>query len=211
MRILHTLCAIALLVLCAASVSAQKSDERNEGPERRKVIPRNNRFVVSAGMGLMPTFLTGGTQDRPVLQSAFSFYLNDRVSVGLGYANSESTSNPFVDFEGVTSWMTSNVTHVGARLSGTIVRTGPLEVYGGLQLGVNTTKATFSHDFPEGLQIESEEFYLSERPNPFGEPRTQISTIGFFGVSVEVLPHVHIMSEIGNNLSLAMAGLEVRF
>lgn len=211
MRILHTLCAIALLVLCAASVSAQKSDERNQEPERRNVIPRNNRFVVSAGMGLMPTFLTGGTQDRPVVQGALSFYLNDRVSVGVGYANSESTSNPFVDFEGVASWMTSNVTHVGARLSGTIVRTGPLEIYGGLQLGVNATKATFRHDFPEGLQIESEEFYLSERPNPFGEPRTQISTIGFFGVSVEVLPHVHIMSEIGNNLSLAMAGLEVRF
>ncbi|MFK8058161.1 MAG: hypothetical protein AB8F78_18690 [Saprospiraceae bacterium] len=210
MRILHTLSAFALLALCAFTANAQ-SESRDLEPEQRKVIPRNDRFVVSAGVGLMPTFLVGGSQDRPVIQGTFQYYLNDRIAVGLGYANSESTSEPFNDFEGVTSWMTSNVTHVGARLSGTIVRTGPVEFYGGLQLGVNTVKATYRHDFPEGLVVESEEFYLAERPNPFGQPRTQMSTIGFFGVSVEVLPHVHIMSEVGNNLSLAMAGLEVRF
>jgi len=210
MRILNTLSTIAFVAICALTASAQ-SDTRNLEPEQRRVIPRNDRFVFSAGVGLMPTFIFGGTQDRPVVQGAFQYYLNERIAVGLAYANSESTSGPFVDFDGVSSWMTSNVTHVGARLSGTIVRTGILEFYGGLQLGVNTNKATFRHDFPEGLVIESEETYLAERPNPFGEPRTQLSTIGFFGVSVEVLPHVHIMSEVGNNLSLAMAGLEVRF
>jgi len=210
MRILHTLSAIMLLAFCALDANAQ-AEQRNLEPEQRKITPRNDRFVVSAGVGLMPTFLVGGNQDKPVIQGAFQYYLNDRVAVGLGYANSESTSEPFTDFEGVTSWMTSSVTHIGARVSGTIVRSGPVEFYGGLQLGVNTAKATYRHDFPEGVVVESEENYLSERPNPFGRPRTQLSTIGFFGVSVEVLPHVHIMSEVGNNLSLAMAGLEIRF
>lgn len=210
MRILHTLCAIALLLLCTFSANAQ-DDTRNLEPAPRKVQPRNDRFVVSAGLGLMPTFLVGGTQEKPVLQGAVQYYLNDRVSVGLGFANSVSTSEPFVDYEGVSSWVSNKVTHIGARLSGSIIRTGPVEFYGGLQLGVNTVQATYRHEFPEGLVIESEENYIAERPNPFGEPRTQISTIGFFGVSIEVLPHVNIMSEVGNNLSLAMAGLEVRF
>ena len=96
-------------------------------------------------------------------------------------------------------------------MSGSLIRRGPVELYGGIQLGVNTTNATYSHVFPEGLIVESEESYIANRPNPFGEPRTQLSTVGFIGVSIEVLPHVHIMSEVGNNLSLAMAGLEVRF
>jgi len=212
MRILHTLCALALLALCAVSTNAQ-SKTRNLDPKEApsKVIPRKNRYVVSAGAGLMPTFLVGGTQDRPVIQGAVQYYLNERISVGIGYANSESTSSAFVDFEGVSSWMTSSVTHVGARLSGSIFRTGPIEFYGGLQLGVNTVKSTYRHEFPEGFVVDSEEIYLADRPNPFGEAGSQLSTIGFFGVSVEVLPHVHIMSEVGNNLSLAMAGLEVRF
>ena len=210
MRILHTLCAVALLALFAFNANAQQ-ESRNLESAPRKVVPRNNRYVVSGGIGLMPTFLIGGTQERPVVQGSFQYYLNDRVAVGLGFANSESTSDAFVDYEGVQSWLTSNVTHVGARLSGSILRKGPLELYGGIQLGVNVTNATYRHDFPEGLVVESEENYIQNRPNPFGDPRTQVSTIGFFGVSIEVLPHVHIMSEVGNNLSLAMAGLEVRF
>jgi len=212
MRILHTLGAIALVALCAFTLNAQSST-RNFDPEEApsKVIPRNNRFVVSAGAGLMPTFLVGGTQERPVIQGAFQYYLNERISVGVGFANSESTSSAFVDFEGVSSWMTSNVTHIGARLSGSIFRKGPLEFYGGLQLGVNTINSTYRHEFPEGFVIDTQESYLADRPNPFGDPGTQLSTVGFFGVSIEVLPHVHIMSEVGNNLSLAMAGLEVRF
>lgn len=210
MRILNILSTIALIAFCTLTASAQ-SDSRNSEPEQRRIVPRNDRFVASAGVGLMPTFLAGGTQERPVIQGAFQYYLNERIAVGLAYANSESTSDAFVDFEGVSSWMTSNVTHVGARLSGTIIRTGIVEFYGGLQLGVNTNKVSFRHVFPEGLVIESEENYLAERPNPFGEPRSQLSTIGFFGASIQVLPHVHIMTEVGNNLSLAMAGLEVRF
>jgi len=213
MRILHTLSAIALVALCTLATVQAQSDSRNLDPKEAstRVIPRNNRYVVSAGVGLMPTFLVGGSQDRPVIQGAAQYYLNERISVGLGFANSESTSSPFVDYEGVTSWMTSEVTHIGARLSGSIFRTGPVEFYGGIQLGVNTVKASYRHEFPEGLVVDDEEFYIEDRPNPFGDPRTQLSTIGFFGVSIEVLPHVHIMSEVGNNLSLAMAGLEVRF
>ncbi len=210
MRILYTLFAFALLTLFAFNANAQSESRDLEAPPR-KIVPRKDRFVVSAGIGLVPTFLKGGTQEGPVVQGAFQYYLNERVAIGLGYANSESTSDAFVDFEGVQSFVTTDVTHIGARLSGSFVRMGPVELYGGIQLGVNTAKASYRHVFPEGLQIESEESYLENRANPFGEPRTQISTVGFLGVSVEVLPHVHLMSEIGNNLSIAMAGLEVRF
>lgn len=210
MRFLHTTAVFACLVFASSSLSAQLERNIEESPSAR-IIPRTERFVVSAGVGLLPTFIGGGTQQKPVINTTALYYVTTRLGLGVGFAQSSTKSDAYVDENGVQSWSITDITHVGARLSGTIVQSGPLELYGGLQIGMNSTKASYEHMFPETLNVESETEYIATRPNPFGEPRSQLSTIGFFGVSVKVLPHVHVMSEIGNNLSLLTAGLEVRF
>ncbi len=200
---------IFLSVHCFVLAQAQQRTIEELPAER--VIPRNERFVVSGGMGLMPTFLMGGTQDKPVLNFAAQYYLTTRLAVGLAFSQSQSTSEPYIDPLGVSTWATSRVSHIGGRLTGTIVRKGPVELYGGLQLGVNTTRQTQRHEFAPGMPVENHESYIAERPDPFGEPSVQVSAIGLFGMSVEVLPHAHFYTEIGNNLSLVSAGVEARF
>lgn len=204
--------AASLVLAQAPSDGPTAREPRNiENGGRAQVAPRDKRFVAAARIGLLPTFNSGGTQDRAVLAVTAQYYLNPRLALGLGYAGGASTSAPFEDAEGVRSYLTTETTHVGARVTGSMVRKGPFELYGGLQLGVNVPRASQRHEFPAGMAIENREAYLADRPDPFGESATQLSPVGFIGVTVEALPHVLLVGEIGNNLSLVTAGVGVAF
>ena len=200
---------LALVVLLAGGeVLAQA---RRTGPRHlsaREV--RTDRVLVTAGVGLVPTFLKGGTQDRPAVQVTGQYYLTERLALGLAYGYAVTTTAPYTDGRGVSTRQTTEVTSLGARVNGKIVRTGPLEVYGGLQLGVNLADATQSHEFPSDGGIADEAAYLAWRTDPFTSSPRQVSATGFFGASVRVIPHAHVYLEAGNNLSLLTAGVELR-
>ena len=199
------------ILTCVVAVRAQDTpDERDiERSPKREVAPRDARTVIGATIGLLPTYLNTREQLGPTLQFSAQRFITDRLAVGLAFGTSFSESSPYVDEVGVQSFVANRTRAYGGRMSGSILRSGPLELYGGIQLNVVTTEATYRHEFPKGL-IEDEASYIASRPNPFGEARTQLGVVGFFGASVEVLPHVHALLELGNNLSLVSAGIEVR-
>lgn len=206
---------LAFLICCVASgltTQLYAQDERTieEAPER-KVEPRKERFAFMATTGLVRSFVRNGTNDAPTIQAAASYYLTPRLSLGMSFGRSEATGEPFVDPNDVKSYLSTTITHFGARVTGSMVRTGPLELYGGLQLGINGARSSQRHEFPSNMQVENEAEYIAERPDPFGETRSQLSATGFLGMTVEVLPHVHAVAEVGNNLSLLAAGVGVRF
>lgn len=171
---------------------------------------RHDRVLVTAGLGVLPTFLRGGEQERPTVQFTAQYYLTERVAIGLAYGRAVTTTDPYVDGRDVHTRQRSETDNVGLRVNGSIVRSGPFELYGGLQLGMNFVSSEQIHEFPEGGSIADEEAYLAWRTDPFAAVPRQISAIGFFGASVQVVPHAHLYVEAGNNLSLLTAGLEVR-
>lgn len=184
---------------------------RRTGPRHlsaREVRPE--RVLVTAGVGLLPTFLRGGTQDQPAVQLTGQYYLTERLALGLAYGHAVTTTAPYTDGYGVSTRQTTEVTSLGARVNGKIVRTGPLEVYGGFQLGVNLADASQSHEFPPDGGIVDEGAYLAWRTDPFASSPRQVSAVGFFGASIRVIPHAHAYLEAGNNLSLLTAGVELR-
>lgn len=202
-----------LLTLCLAATSLHaQRDERNieEAPDR-KVEPREDRFALSATAGLIQSFVRNGNTNGPIIQAAAVYYVTPRIGLGVSYGQSSTTGDPFVDANGVKSYLTTDIMHFGVRCTGAMVRTGPLELYGGLQLGINGASSEQRHEFPANMQIEDEVAYIADRPSPFGKTRSQLSATGFIGATVEVLPHLHAVAELGNNLSLLAAGVEVRF
>ena len=202
-----------VLFLGALHVQAQGCQELRpvkRSSSRHVVQARTERFTLGASVGLLPTFWSGGVQDAPALQATAQVFLNPRLRLGLAYGSSATTSDAYTDFENVQSWQSTRTTHLGARLSGTIVRRGPFEMYGGLQLGVNVAKSSQRHEFPVGFEAGVRDAYIADRPNPFGPSGSQLSISGHFGASLEVLPHGYVFVEAGNNLSLLSAGLELR-
>lgn len=204
----RVLCLSALVLLGLGQVLAQA---RRSGPRHLSSrVVRADRLLVSGGIGLVPTFLGGGDQEAPTLQATVQYYVSERFAVGVAYGQAATTSDAYVDGRGVSSRLTSEVWHVGARLNGTIARSGPFELYGGLQLGVNFADATQAHEFPTDGTIGDEVAYLAWRTDPFVTSPRQLSAIGFFGASVQVIRHAHVYVEAGNNLALLSAGVELR-
>lgn len=196
------------LLAGAAPVLAQA---RKSGPMHLSSHQvRHDRVLVTAGVGILPTFLRGGEQNDPALQVTGQYYLSERVALGLAYGRAVTTTEAYVDGRGVQTRQRSETQHVGLRINGSIVRSGPVELYGGLQLGVNLVASTQTHSFPGDGGIVDEKAYIAWRTDPFATVPSQVSAIGFFGASVRVVPHAHLYLEAGNNLSLLTAGVEVR-
>ena len=203
--------ALLMVLSLACGLGSVLAQARRTGPMHLSSHQvRDERVLVTAGVGVVPTFLRGGEQNGPTVQLTAQYYLSERVAVGMAYGRAVTTTDPYVDGLGVLTRQRSETDHLGVRVNGSIVRSGPFELYGGLQLGMNFVASTQLHEFPEGGAIADEEAYLTWRTDPFAAVPRQISAIGFFGASVQVVPHTHVYVEAGNNLSLLTAGVELR-
>lgn len=178
---------------------------------RHTIEPSRNRWCLALGTGVMPQVLSGGKQTQPVLQATAHYLFTSRLSVGLAYGQTRLSPKPYIDDKGVKSYESNFLQNVGLRMQGNIVSTGTLELYGGLQIGITSTESTYRHEFPASLVYESEAAYLASRPSPFFPQPSQVGAIGFLGIAVRVLPHVHAYAELGNNLALLSGGAQLRF
>ena len=209
-------CALACLLAVGTAqaqthdVSGAQTGATDTHTSRRAPMAIKGRLVVQAGTGLTTSAFVGSRQDRPSLQVTGLFRVAERLAVGLTYAAASSTAKPYVDDEGVQSFETTAQRHLGVRLSGDIVDRGSFALYGGLQIGVTSATQRYRHVFPEGMVVESEALYLASRPSPFYPEPSQVTAVGFLGVTARVLPRVHVYAEIGNSLALVSAGAQVR-
>lgn len=185
--------------------------ERRTASRTPRPTARLMRWELGAGTGLTAGVLTGVPQAAPTLQVNAGFMVTPRLTVGLAFSQASYSPAPYVDQHGVVSRERTSNRHFGVRAKGIIVRQGILQVYGGLQLGVTTSDATYSHNFPEDLQVESEEVYLANRASPFYDPGSQVGAIGFVGVSARLFKHVEVYTELGNNLALLNVGAALVF
>ena len=213
-RVTAFCCLAACLGLAQVTASAQSSARADkqrtiERQPARAFDARTGRFVLSVGAGLLPTFVNDGRQIGLPLSASAQYFLNERLGVGLTVARSTAESEPFVDDHGVRSWLTASFTNVAARCRGTIVGNRHAELYGGIQLGANLVATSQRHEFPEEMAGTSPADYIAARVDPFGEPRTGVSAVGFFGVAAHIAKPVGVYVEVGNNLSLLQGGLEV--
>ena len=202
---------LLLFVALLTGMGAVLAQAQRSGPRHLSSrTVRHGRILVTGGVGVLPTFLRGGEQESLPIQATAQYFLSERVALGVAYGRARTTSSPYTDQRGVRSRQTSTVDHWALRVNGNVVRSGPLELYGGLELGVNLVDATQTHEFPSDAGIADETAYLAWRTDPFVSSPRQLSAIGFFGASVRVLPRVNLYLEAGNNLSLLTSGVEVR-
>ncbi len=202
------------LLVAFGSVSLALAQSTSSGSSSRAHKQQNTlrRTMISAMVGISPSAIfAGSSQQGPTVQVALQRRLTDRVALGVAVGRATAVGTPFEDHFGVRSTLTKTTTHVGARLRGTFVRSGGLEVYGGLQLGLNINRGTQAHSFPEAMAAENQEAYIAGRTSPFGEDSNQIRPVGFLGTSLELVRGLSLVAEIGNNLSIGQAGLEFQF
>lgn len=203
-----------LALLSTAALPADATAQRHSEPGKsatshtrdRRPTAKLMRWEVTAGTGMTAGVLTGVPQAAPTLQLNAGYAVSPRLIVGLAYSQASFSPRPYVDGRGVVSREVTQSRHFGLRAKGVILRRGITSVYGGIQLGVTTSDASYVHDFPADLQIEDEAAYLYDRPSPFYDPGDQVGAIGFLGVSARVLRHVEVYTELGNNLALVNAG-----
>lgn len=200
---------LTILSLTLAAAGRAQSIRSSSRPHQQRETLR--RYSVSVGAGASPAFLLAGSQQGPVVQLAAQRHLNERLALGVAFAQGTVRGTPFVDYHGVESTQTTRTRHFAARLRGSFVRQGALEVYGGLHLGLNVRRGTATHVFPEGMSGAGADAYIAERPSPFSPDGVQVSPVGFIGASFEVHRGVALAAELGNNLALANLGVEFRF
>ena len=193
-----------------ASGQAEESEVQREHRPRRATV-KLMRWEAAVGTGLTAAVLTGIPQAGPTLQTSFGYTVSPRITIGAAFAQATFAPRPYVDQAGVASYERNLSRHFGLRVKGVMLRRGITSVYGGLQLGVTTSKFSYEHEFPASLQIEDEASYLEQRPSPFFDPGSQVGAIGFVGVSLRVLRHVEVYTELGNNLSLLSCGTALVF
>jgi len=191
-----------LVVFFAGSALGQRSTSK-------RGAVKEYRASLSAGAGILPTFLSGGQQEAPSITATAEYRITDRLGLGVNFGQASTTSRPYIDRSGVATFSTTNIQHYGLRLSGVMVKSGRFGLYGGLQLGINVTDQELRHEFPSDFAVESQTAYLANRPTPFGDPANQLAAIGFLGGTARLLPRLGAYLEVGNNLSLANAGLRL--
>ena len=217
---MRSLLLLSLTVLLHATalpdVWAQGAARDTEAIRERERQPRRPtaklmRWEVASGTGVTAAVLTGVPQAGPTLQANVGYAVSPRITVGAAFAQATFSPRPYVDAAGVVSRERNRSRHYGLRVKGVMLRRGITNVYGGVQLGVTTADFSYEHEFPAALRVEDEAAYLAERPSPFYDPGAQVGAIGFVGVSLRVLRHVEVYTELGNNLSLLSGGAALVF
>ena len=213
--------AVYLSAIALPDAAAQRAEDVRERPEERHEGQRERRprratvklmrWEAALGTGLTAAVLSGVPQAGPTLQANFGYAVSPRITIGAAFAQATFAPRPYVDPEGVVSHERNLSRHYGLRVKGVMLRRGITNVYGGIQLGVTTADFTYEHEFPTALRLEDEAAYLAERPSPFYDPGAQVGAIGFVGVSLRVLRHVEVYTELGNNLSLLSGGAALVF
>ena len=221
MRSLYVFCLTTLLTSALTDVQAQRAEEIpdggageeevSQGPRPRRATAKLMRWEATVGTGLTAGVFVGVPQAGPTLQVNVGYAVSPRITVGASFARATFAPRPYVDPEGVVSHERNLSRHYGLRVKGVMLRRGITNIYGGIQLGVTTAAFTYEHEFPSGMQVEDEAAYLEDRPSPFFDPGAQVGAIGFVGVSLRVVRHVEVYTEIGNHLSLFSGGVALVF
>lgn len=208
--VVYLVCGPSLLLAQDETTTLIESASAKRGSSH-KPTPRMTRLELSAGTGFTAGVLTGATQRKPVLQLSAGYAISTRLSLGFAYGQAVFTPSAFTDNNGVVSQETTVSQHYGARLKGVFLRKQIISLYGGLQLGVTTSRESYAHTFPNDFVVEDHAAYLADRATPFFKQGPQVGAIGFMGISADVLPNLAMYAELGNNLALLSGGLTVKF
>jgi len=160
-------------------------------------------WEVRAGVGLLPTFLKDHTAtELPPVSLEVRYRPTSRFSVGLLAGN--SIAQAMVKHQNTDERLVRNDFKMAA-LRGAI-HSSPFErfeVYGGILLGYSHSDVT--HTTPSDEKNPEPSFL----PTP--KVRNGLLFSGFMGTSYRAYNNVHLFGELSYGLSIATAGVAVRF
>lgn len=160
-------------------------------------------WEVRAGLGLLPTFLKDHTKtELPPISLEVRYRPNERFSIGLLAGN--SIAQAMVSHQSDNERLVRNDFKMAA-LRGAI-HSNPFErfeIYGGILLGY--THSDVNYKQPTDEKREEPTF------SPTPKVRNGLLFSGFMGTSYRAYNNVHLFGELSYGLSLATAGVSIRF
>jgi len=184
---------LTILSVCLLTTSNLQAQSRKKMPH----------WEVRAGIGLLPTFLKdhASTELQPVSLEV-RYRPTQKFSVGLLAGNSISQAMQ-EHHTGETRMVRNNFKMIALRGA---IHSNPfekLELYGGMTLGY--TNSNVDYTFP-GDEKDSEPSFF---PTP--KERDGLLFSAFLGTSYRVYNNVNLFGELSYGLSIATAGVAVRF
>lgn len=167
------------------------------------------KFSVSAGLGVLPTFLNDdATVNTPPLSVRIAYQATPMVQLSgyAGYASS-TTNSPLIISDGQSSLVSSKLMMLGLRGELRKEVSEKFDVYGGGMLG-------YQHHAREEFDKHTNEPIVRETagPTPYNpnQPKGQILYSGFVGTTYYFTKGVGVFAEAGYGISLLNTGFTVR-
>lgn len=189
--------AFALALICATSLNAQQNPLQH------------GKFNVSAGVGLVPTFVADGaeTNTPPItLRVGYHISKNFNLTAFAGYSSTTSNS-PYLVSDGQLANVTNKQFMTGLRGEVRKDFEGKFDIYGGGLMGYNHTNRN-EFDAITGEAVVRE----VGAPTPFdpNESEGKFLYAGFVGGTYYIQNGIGIFAEAGYGVSLFQTGITFR-
>ncbi len=165
----------------------------------QKSLPK---FEVSAGIGLLPTFLKDKKQVNVLPASlTIDYRVNKKFSVGLLVGYSKATTNVYDKIMENPAMVTNDFSVATARVAIHNMTYKKWDVYGGIALGVAHSKFT----------VKDGDVSKLIKHKKFTPTKTSFLPGAFVGARYDIASNLAIYGEVGTGLSILSIGMTKKF
>jgi hypothetical protein len=181
--------------------------------QAQNMLPTKGDVTLSAGIGLVPTFLSDkGTVNVIPVQAMVGYRISDAFSLSAYVGYSAATSQTQLE-QNVPVEYRNDLLVTGLRAEVHSTRFDRVDVYGAFMLGYYhpmVTRTVVDHTI-EGEPVTIGGGPSKDAPYRYAPPKDKVLISGFVGASYHMNKRWSAFAEVGYGISLANAGFQFRF